>query len=59
MDRFQHIVRWSVFGHVHKEIYGVAHSVKSKKPIGVHFWASSLSTWVEVNPSFRVFEVDV
>lgn len=37
---------------------GVAHSVKNNKPTGVHFWSGSVSTWFEVNPSFKVFEVD-
>jgi sphingomyelin phosphodiesterase len=58
LERYQHIVRWSVYGHVHLEIMGVAHSIKAKKPTGVHFWSGSVSSWFEVNPSFKVFEVD-
>ena len=59
LDRYQHIVRWSVYGHVHLEIYGVAKGIKTGKPTGVHYWAGSVSTWFEVNPSFKMFEVDV
>lgn len=59
LDRYQHIVRWSVYGHVHLEIYGVAKGVNTGKPTGVHFWSGSVSTWFEVNPSFKMFEVDV
>ena len=59
MDRFQHIVRFSIFGHVHLEIYGVAHSFENPSPIGVHYWAGSVSSWYSVNPSFRMFEVDL
>ena len=58
LDRYQHIVRWSVYGHVHLEIMNVAHSIQNQKPTGVHFWSGSVSTWFEVNPSFKVFEVD-
>ena len=58
MDRYQHIVRFSVFGHVHSEIFGVAKAVNSSKPIGVQYWAASVSTWFANNPSFRMFEVD-
>jgi sphingomyelin phosphodiesterase len=58
LDRYQHIVRWSVYGHVHHEVMNVAQSIKNKKPTGVHFWSGSVSTWFEVNPSFKVFEVD-
>lgn len=59
LDRYQHIVRWSVYGHVHLEIYGVASGIKTGHPTGVHFWSGSVSTWFEVNPSFKMFEVDV
>lgn len=58
MDRFQHIVRWSVYGHVHLEIYGVSAGLRTGKPTGVHYWAGSVSTWFEVNPSFKMYEVD-
>ena len=58
LDRYQHIVRWSVYGHEHLEIMGVAHSIKLGRPTGVHYWSGSVSSWFEVNPSFKVFEVD-
>jgi len=59
LDRFQHIIRWSVYGHVHLEIYGVSKGLRTGKPTGVHYWAGSVSTWFEVNPTFKVYEVDV
>lgn len=57
-DRFQHIIRWSVFGHTHREEFGIARGLYSNKPLGVHFTGGSVSDWPENNPSFRVFEVD-
>lgn len=58
-DRFQHIIRWSIYGHVHNEVHNLVRSVVEGKPIGVQYWAGSASTWYQVNPSFRMFEVDV
>ena len=57
-ERFQHLIRFSVYGHVHNEMHNVAKSFSTGKPVGVQYWASSLSTWYQVNPSFRVIEVD-
>jgi len=34
-------------------------AVHSGKPIGVQFWSGSVSTFSEINPSFRVFEFDL
>jgi len=58
LDRFQHIVRFSIYGHVHHEHFGTIRSFKSDKPVGINYWTGSVSTWAAVNPSFRVFEVD-
>lgn len=44
-DRFQHIIRFSVYGHVHLEMHNIIRSVTEGKPIGVHYWAGSVSTW--------------
>ncbi|CDW80649.1 saposin b domain-containing protein [Stylonychia lemnae] len=58
-DRFQHLIRFSIFGHVHEEIHNTVNAVKSGKPIGVQYWSGSVSTFSEINPSFRVFEFDL
>jgi hypothetical protein len=34
-DRYQHIIRYSIYGHVHKEMHNLARSVYNDKPIGV------------------------
>lgn len=44
---------------MHHENYGLARSFESGKAVGVQYWTGSVSTWVSINPSFRMFEVDV
>jgi hypothetical protein len=34
-------------------------AVESGKPVGVHFWSASVSSYFAINPSFRVFEFDL
>jgi hypothetical protein len=59
LDRFQHIVRFSVYGHKHVENYNTIRSFDGSLPIGNQIWAGSVSTWYEINPSFRMIDVDV
>lgn len=40
-------------------MHNVARSFSTNKSINVQFWNSSISTFISVNPSFRVFEIDV
>jgi len=58
IERYQHIIRFGMHGHVHREFYGVHRSFSSPKPIGVNYWTGAVSTFSSNNPSFRVFEVD-
>ena len=58
MERYQHIIRFSFYGHVHKENYGVLRSFSTPNPVGVNYWTGSVSTFTSNNPSFRIFEVD-
>jgi sphingomyelin phosphodiesterase len=48
----------SLHGHEHTENYSTVRSIKNKKAVGVQHWTGSVSTFTEINPSFRVFEVD-
>jgi len=57
-ERYQHILRFSIFGHVHNEYHGVYRSSSTPNPIGVNYWAGSVTTFGSNNPSFRVFEID-
>lgn len=47
-----------MYGHDHSEKFNVLRAHESKKPIGVSYWTSSLTPYEDVNPSFRILEVD-
>uniref|UniRef100_A0A7S3NWK0 Sphingomyelin phosphodiesterase n=1 Tax=Euplotes crassus TaxID=5936 RepID=A0A7S3NWK0_EUPCR len=57
-DRYQHILRLNLFGHTHNEEFEVIRSVEDRKPIGVNHLASSMTTFTNTNPSFRVITLD-
>jgi|LauGreDrversion4_2_1035121.scaffolds.fasta_scaffold157078_2 hypothetical protein len=56
-ERYQHIIRLAVFGHDHRELFEVVRSTTSDKPIGVHYVSGSLGTYMQVNPSVRLFKM--
>ena len=58
MDRYQHIVRTSLFGHVHIEFFNVVRDVKTYKPINTDIISGSLTTFTNLNPSFRIITLD-
>lgn len=58
LERYQHILRTQLYGHVHLEKYSTARASVSKKPISNQFWASSGTPFVGHNPAFRVVEID-
>ena len=48
-----------MFGHVHTDNYKLVGSVEdSEEPIGVFQVCGSITTWVSINPSFCVYELD-
>ncbi|CDW73013.1 ser thr protein phosphatase family protein [Stylonychia lemnae] len=57
-DRFQHIIRFSAFGHLHDEVTNIARSFDKNKPVGVQYLTGSLTPYKYRLPSFRVFEID-
>ncbi|CDW73147.1 saposin b domain-containing protein [Stylonychia lemnae] len=57
-DRFQHIIRFSMFAHNHEELNNLARSVTKNLPVGVHFITGSITPYDSLLPSFRVYEVD-
>jgi len=58
MERYQHVVRFNVYGHVHNEMFGLERGFDTKEAFQSHFWTGSLTTFETNNPSFRVFEMD-
>ena len=57
-DRFQHLIRFSIYGHVHYEQHNVVKQFSNGAPVGVQYWTGSATSHYKINPSFRVFEVD-
>ena len=57
-ERFQHIIRLSLYGHIHGESFGVVRSFGDDKAVGVNFWTGSLTSSEGRNPSFRIVELD-
>lgn len=45
MDRFQHIVRWGMYGHYHKEQFTLIRDVIHKKPIMMNYIVGSVTTY--------------
>ena len=58
MDRYQHIVRTSLFGHVHREYFNIVRDVKTSKPINTDIITGSLTTFRHSNPSFKIITLD-
>uniref|UniRef100_A0A7S3IPN6 Sphingomyelin phosphodiesterase C-terminal domain-containing protein n=1 Tax=Strombidium inclinatum TaxID=197538 RepID=A0A7S3IPN6_9SPIT len=58
LDRFQHIIRFGLFGHVHKERYSVIRGVEDGNPIGMNFVMGSVTPYPGKNPNFNVLYVD-
>jgi len=59
VDRFTHIIRGGFFGHHHTDEFEVITSYNnSDEAVGVVFIDPSLTTYVDLNPSFKVFTMD-
>lgn len=65
MERYQHVIRFGLFGHTHDESVSVVKSVSSSQGngtapqnIGINFIAGSLTTYTDKNPSFTLIEID-
>ena len=57
-DRYQHIIRLSLFGHTHFEEFHVVRAIEDNKPIGTMHVSSSFTPWQNQNPSIRVITLD-
>ena len=58
MDRYQHIVRFSTYGHSHSESVHVTRAINTTDPIGFYMGTGSGTTGGYKNPSFTVFDFD-
>jgi hypothetical protein len=58
MDRYQHIVRFSSYGHSHVESVHVTRAVNTTDSIGFFMGTSSGTAGGDKNPAFTVFDFD-
>lgn len=58
LERYQHIIRFSLAGHTHNEEFEVIRSMTDNKNIGLNFIAGSLTTYTGFNPSFTLITLD-
>jgi len=58
MDRYQHVIRWGMYAHIHKEQFQVQTDMITKKPIGVNFIIGSGTTFQGKPPSFNILYID-
>ena len=58
MDRYQNIIRFSMFGHSHSESLHVTRAMNSTDPISIYIGAGSGTTGGYKNPSFMVVDYD-
>lgn len=63
MDRYQHIIRFGLFGHSHSEKFFLGKSVNlgnltETKPISFNSILAPTTTYTGKNPSFAVYEID-
>ena len=60
MDRYQHIVRFTLAGHVHKEFFEIFNSMSTPStPIMLSVVAGSLVPFPGRNPSFMTHDLDI
>lgn len=59
ISRFESTVAAQFYGHTHNEEFKVFYdSVNVTRPINVAFIAGSLTSFTDLNPSYRVYTVD-
>uniref|UniRef100_A0A7S3IP58 Calcineurin-like phosphoesterase domain-containing protein n=1 Tax=Strombidium inclinatum TaxID=197538 RepID=A0A7S3IP58_9SPIT len=58
MDRYQHIVRYSSYGHTHSEEIFLTMGMNSTDPIGFNFLSGSVTSGDSRNPGFSMVEYD-
>jgi len=61
MDRYQHVIRWTMAAHYHKQSWNIERSMFSHEPIGMNYIIGSTTPWSShqvKKPTFVVMEMD-
>lgn len=60
VERFQHTITGQFFGHTHHDEFRVFYDMKTfRTPVQVAYLSPSVTTFHDLNPGYRVYEVDV
>ena len=57
IERFQHVIRFQSFGHIHTEEFVVQRSLTTNQPIGVEYIAGNMGTFDKMNPTSRLYKM--
>ena len=49
---------FQTFGHLHKETFALNRGYSDEKPFHTQFFAGAMTTYPQMNPSYRVYELD-
>ena len=58
VERYQHIIRFGVFSHIHSEQFQVMRDIYQGKPIGKSFIIGSATTYTGKPPSYDIVYFD-
>ena len=58
MERYQHIIRFSSFGHTHQEDIQIVQAINTTDNIGFNLITGSGTTMTNINPGFTVIDFD-
>jgi hypothetical protein len=55
LERYQHLIRFTTFGHIHTEEYVVNRSLSTNNPIGVEYIGGNFGSFDGMNPTTRLY----
>ena len=58
MERYQHIIRFSVYGHTHSESVFLTSAIGTTEPVGLNLISASATPETSKNPAFTVIDFD-
>ncbi|XP_045170624.2 sphingomyelin phosphodiesterase-like [Mercenaria mercenaria] len=59
MNRYENTIAEQFFGHTHAMTYEMFYDEKtSERPLGVAYMPGSITTYSNLNPGFRIYEID-
>lgn len=58
VDKYQHIIRFMISSHIHREQWQVIRDMVESKPIGMSYIVGSATPYQGKNPSFNILKMD-